>query len=246
MALNANHEVIPPIPAEQLPVHVGFIMDGNGRWAKKRGMPRSFGHIAGGKTYKAIQTYCRDIGIRYVSFYVFSTENWSRSLEEINGIYKMMRTYLDDVLDHLSEGIRWVFVGDISAFPKDIYERMRQLEEDTKNNTELTVMMCCNYGGRAELTRSARQIAELVQKGELSPEDITEKTVSEHLYTAEFPDVDLMIRPSGEQRLSNFLIWQCAYAEFYFTNILWPDFTTDDLDAALVEYSKRGRRFGGA
>lgn len=246
MAIFAKKEITPPVPKEQLPVHVGFIMDGNGRWAKKRGMPRGFGHVAGGKTYKTILSYCRDIGIRYASFYVFSTENWSRSQEEIQGIFKLMRQYLDDVQDFLKDGVRWIVIGDKSPFPEDIRERMKQIEEDSKDNTALTALMCCNYGGRAELTHSAREIAELVRKGELQPEDITEATLNDHLYTAGIPDVDLVIRPSGELRLSNFLIWQCAYAEYYFTNILWPDFTPADLDRALIDFAGRGRRFGGA
>ena len=246
MALFAKKEVTPPVAPEQLPVHVGFIMDGNGRWAKKRGMPRDFGHIAGGKTYQKILSYCRDIGIKYASFYVFSTENWSRSQEEIQGIYKLMRQYLDDVQSHLAEGGRWIIVGDKTAFPADICERMKKLEEDSKDNTELVALMCCNYGGRNELMHSAREIAALVKAGKLEPEDITEQTLADHLYTAGIPDVDLVIRPSGELRLSNFLIWQCAYAEYYFTNILWPDFTTEDLDKALIDYAGRGRRFGGA
>ncbi len=246
MALFAKKEIKPPVPAEQLPAHVGFIMDGNGRWAKKRGMPRGFGHVAGGKTYKTILRYCRDIGIRYASFYVFSTENWSRSQEEIQGIFKLMRQYLDDVQEFLQDGVRWIVVGDKSPFPEDIRERMKQIEEDSKDNTELTALMCCNYGGRAELAHAAREIAELVKGGQLQPEEITEETLGDHLYTAGIPDVDLVIRPSGELRLSNFLIWQCAYAEYYFTNILWPDFTTDDLDKALIDFAGRGRRFGGA
>ncbi|MBQ4464459.1 MAG: di-trans,poly-cis-decaprenylcistransferase [Oscillospiraceae bacterium] len=246
MAFFTKKEAVPPVAPEQLPKHVGFIMDGNGRWAKKRGMPRGFGHIEGGKVYKKIMTYCRDIGIPYASFYVFSTENWSRSQEEINGIFKLMREYLDDVQSFKHEGVRWLVVGDKSKFPQDIQERMTKLEEETRDNDRLTSIMCCNYGGRNELAHSAREIAELVKKGELEPEDITEDTINAHLYTAGIPDVDLVIRPSGELRLSNFLIWQCAYAEYYFTNILWPDFTTDDLDKALIDFAGRGRRFGGA
>ncbi|MBR2085782.1 MAG: di-trans,poly-cis-decaprenylcistransferase [Oscillospiraceae bacterium] len=242
----STKEAKSPIPPEQLPKHVGFIMDGNGRWAKKRGMPRGFGHAEGGKVYKKIMTYCRDIGIPYASFYVFSTENWSRSQAEIEGIFKLMRQYLDDVQGFKHEGVRWMVIGDKTPFPQDIRERMIQLEEDTKDNTRLTCLMCCNYGGRAEIAHSAREIAELVKAGKLNPEDITEETLSDHLYTAGMPDVDLVIRPSGELRLSNYLIWQCAYAEYYFTDILWPDFTTDDLDKALIDYAGRGRRFGGA
>ena len=190
--------------------------------------------------------YCKEIGIPYLSFYVFSTENWKRSEQEIQGILKLMTEYLDDVQSHLDEGIRYVAIGDISAFPDYISTRMQKLMDDTKDCDELTILFSSNYGGLHEITHAAREIAELAARGELSPEDITEDTVAQHLYTAEFPDVDLVIRPSGELRLSNFLIWQCAYAEYYFTNVLWPDFSTEDLDKALIDFAGRGRRFGGA
>ncbi|MCR5718368.1 MAG: di-trans,poly-cis-decaprenylcistransferase [Oscillospiraceae bacterium] len=246
MALFEKKKAAPPVPAEKLPKHIGFIMDGNGRWAKKRGMPRPFGHIEGGKVYRKIMLYCQDIGIKYVSFYVFSTENWSRAQEEIKGIMQMMRMYLDDAQKHLDDGVRFIFLGDLSPYPEDIRTRMRKLEKDTERNTDINVLMAVNYGGRAEIAKSARELAELVKQGMLNPEDITEQSVADHLYTAGLPDVDLVIRPSGELRLSNFLIWQCAYAEYYFTNILWPDFTPEELDKALIDYAGRGRRFGGA
>lgn len=246
MALFNKKEVTPPVPAEKLPRHIGFIMDGNGRWAKKRGLPRPIGHIEGGKVYRKIMLYCQDIGIKYVSFYVFSTENWSRAQEEIKGIMQMMRMYLDDAQKHLDDGVRFIFLGDLSPYPEDIRTRMRKLEQDTAHNTDINVLMAVNYGGRAEIAKSARELAELVQEGKLKPEDITEQSIADHLYTAGMPDVDLVIRPSGELRLSNFLIWQCAYAEYYFTNILWPDFTPEDLNQALIDFAGRGRRFGGA
>ena len=230
---------------EKLPVHVGFIMDGNGRWAKKRGLPRTLGHVEGAKTFKKIMLYCKEIGIPYISFYVFSTENWKRPQNEIDGILAIMREYLEDVQKHLGDGIRAIFLGDKSVYPDDIRQRMIKLEEDTAHHTDLVVFFACNYGGRDEIARSAREIAKLVKNGELNPEDITEQTVADHLYTAGFPDVDLVIRPSGELRLSNYLIWQCAYAEYYFTNILWPDFSPQELDKALIDYANRGRRFGG-
>jgi undecaprenyl diphosphate synthase len=189
--------------------------------------------------------YCKDIGIPYASFYVFSTENWKRPKEEIDGILNIMREYLDEVQKHLGDGVRAVFIGDKSVYPDDIRERMIKLEQDTAHHTKLTVLLACNYGGRDELARAARLIAEKVQQGELSPEEITEQTVADHLYTADFPDVDLVIRPSGELRLSNYLIWQCAYAEYYFTNVLWPDFSPEELNKALIDFAGRGRRFGG-
>lgn len=240
---NADQKTLPE--KVKLPRHIGFIMDGNGRWAKKRGMPRSFGHIEGGKTFKRIKNYCQEIGIECVSFYVFSTENWSRPQVEITGIMQVMRTYLDDVQKELDNGVRFVFLGDLSPYPEDLQTRMRKLEADTAHNNDITVFMAVNYGGRAELTRAAQQLAADVKDGKLQPEEITEQMISDHLYTKGYPDVDLVIRPSGEQRLSNFLIWQCAYAEYYFTDILWPDFSNEDLNDALIDYAGRGRRFGG-
>ncbi len=230
---------------EVLPQHIGFIMDGNGRWAKKRGLPRSLGHVEGGKNFKRIMQYCKDIGIPYISFYVFSTENWKRPKEEISGIMTIMREYLDEVQQHLGDGVRAIFLGDKAMFPEDIRAKMIKLEQDTAHHTQMTVLLCVNYGGRDELAYAARRIAAKVQQGEMKPEEITEDTIASHLYTAGMPDVDLVIRPSGELRLSNYLIWQCAYAEYYFTNILWPDFTPDELDKALVDFAGRGRRFGG-
>lgn len=230
---------------EVLPVHVGFIMDGNGRWAKKRGLPRSLGHVEGGKNFKKIMQYCKDIGIKYASFYVFSTENWKRPKNEIDGILKIMREYLDEVQMHLGDGVRAIFLGDKNAYPEDIKNRMIKLEQDTAHHSRLTVLLACNYGGRDEIAHATREIAELVKSGKLNPEDITEQTIAEHLYTAGLPDVDLVIRPSGELRLSNYLIWQCAYAEYYFTDVLWPDFSPEELNKALIDYASRGRRFGG-
>lgn len=230
---------------EMLPTHVGFIMDGNGRWAKKRGLPRSLGHVEGGKTFKKIMQYCKDIGIPYASFYVFSTENWKRPKNEIDGIMKIMREYLDEVQMHLGDGVRAIFLGDKNAYPEDIRQRMIKLEQDTAHHTRLTVLLACNYGGRDEIAHATREIAGLVRSGELHPDEITEQTIAEHLYTAGLPDVDLVIRPSGELRLSNYLIWQCAYAEYYFTDVLWPDFSPEELNKALIDYAGRGRRFGG-
>jgi len=230
---------------EILPTHIGFIMDGNGRWAKKRGLPRSLGHVEGGKNFKRIMQYCKDIGIPYISFYVFSTENWKRPKEEIDGILAIMREYLDEVQKHLGDGVRAIFLGDKSIYPEDIRTKMIKLEEDTAHHRQLTVLLATNYGGRDEMVRAARPIAEKVRKGEISVDEITEQTVADHLYTAGMPDVDLVIRPSGELRLSNYLIWQCAYAEYYFTDIMWPDFSPDELNKALVDFAGRGRRFGG-
>lgn len=230
---------------EILPEHIGFIMDGNGRWAKRKGLPRSFGHREGAKNFKKIVRYCKDIGIKNISFYAFSTENWKRPQEEIDVIMDLFREYIVDVRKHLSENTRMIFLGDKSVFDEDLREKMIKLEEDTKHYTEMNLMMAVNYGGRDELAYAARQLAQKVKGGEINPEDIDENAIDSHLYTKGIPDVDLIIRPSGELRLSNFLIWQSAYAEYYFTEIMWPDFTPKELDKALIEFANRGRRFGG-
>lgn len=238
---NITEEKLP----ENLPQHIGFIMDGNGRWAKKRGLPRTFGHTEGAKTFRKIVRYCKDIGIPYISFYAFSTENWKRPKDEVNAIMNLFREYIIDVRNYLSENTRMIFLGDISELDEDLQKKIRDLEYDTKDYKEMTLMMAVNYGGRAEIANATRQIAQKVKDGELEISDINENTVNDFLYTHEAPDVDLIIRPSGELRLSNFLIWQSAYAEYYFTDVLWPDFTPKELDKALIDFSKRGRRFGG-
>ncbi|MBQ7009055.1 MAG: di-trans,poly-cis-decaprenylcistransferase [Ruminococcus sp.] len=230
---------------EILPEHIGFIMDGNGRWAKRKGLPRSFGHREGAKNFKKIVRYCKDIGIKNISFYAFSTENWKRPQEEIDVIMDLFREYIVDVRKHLSENTRMIFLGDKSVFDEDLREKMIKLEEDTKHYTEMNLMMAVNYGGRDELAYAARQLAQKVKDGKINPEDIDENAIDSHLYTKGIPDVDLIIRPSEELRLSNFLIWQSAYAEYYFTEIMWPDFTPKELDKAIIEFANRGRRFGG-
>ena len=230
---------------EILPEHIGFIMDGNGRWAKKRMMPRTFGHAEGGKTFEKIVRYCRDIGIKYISFYAFSTENWKRSSDEISALMVLFKQYLAKVQNYYKEEVRMVFIGDRSAFAPELIELMNKVENDTKDYDKMTMIVALNYGGRDEIRNAAKKIAASVQKGELSIDDITEQTVADNLYTKGVPDVDLLIRPSGELRTSNFLIWQCAYAELYFSDVLWPDFLPDELDKALWAYAGRQRRFGG-
>ena len=238
---NREEQSLPTV----LPQHVGFIMDGNGRWAKKRGLPRSFGHREGAKNFKKIVRYCKDIGLKNISFYAFSTENWQRPDDEINTIMELFRDYIVDVRNFLSENTRMIFLGDKSAFDDDLREKMIKLEQDTAHYTEMNLMMAVNYGGRDEIAHSARMLAQQAVDGKIKPEDITEKSIADNLYTVGFPDVDLLIRPSGELRLSNYLIWQCAYAEYYFTDVLWPDFSPKDLDKALIEFNNRNRRFGG-
>lgn len=230
---------------ENLPKHIGFIMDGNGRWAKKRGLPRTFGHREGAKNFKKLVRYCRDIGLQNISFYTFSTENWNRPSDEVAAIIEIFRDYIVDARDFLGENTRMVFLGDKSAFDDDLRKKMIKLEEDTADYTGMTLMMAVNYGGRDELARAARILAQKAVNGEIKPEDINEQSVANELYTKGIPDVDLVIRPSGELRLSNYLIWQCAYAEYYFTDVLWPDFSSSDLDKAIIDFNNRQRRFGG-
>jgi len=245
MAIFGKKEKSEIVLPEKLPQHVGFIMDGNGRWAKKRGLPRQFGHREGAKNFKKIVRYCKDIGLKNISFYAFSTENWQRPKEEVDTIMELFRDYIVDVRNYLSENTRMYFIGDKSAFDDDLREKMIKLEEDTAKYTEMNLMMCVNYGGRNEIAHSARVLAQKVLDGELRPQDIDESAVADNLYTAGLPDVDLVIRPSGELRLSNYLIWQCAYAEYYFTDVLWPDFSPNELNKALVDFDSRHRRFGG-
>lgn len=234
---------------EVLPRHVGIIMDGNGRWAKNKGLPRSEGHKAGAKTFRKIGEFAADIGIKYLTFYAFSTENWKRPEEEVHAIMDLFKDYLDEVIDRILEnqerGIRLHFIGDRSALSENLRDLMEKTEAITADKDKVHLNIAINYGGRAEIVKSVREIAELVKKGELNPEDITDQTISDRLYTAGQPDPDLIIRPSGEFRLSNFLTYQSAYSEFWFSDILWPDFTENDLVTALRAFEKRNRRFGG-
>lgn len=234
---------------EELPVHVGVIMDGNGRWARKRGLKRYEGHREGAKTFRRIAEYAADIGIRYITFYAFSSENWKRPQEEVNAILQLLREYLDEAESRQKEneekGIRIRFVGDLSRFPEDIIKKIDEAQKLSEDKTRCTVSIAINYGGRQEILKAVKEIAAKVQRGEMSVDEIDEAAVNSCLYTVGIPDADLIIRPSGEIRLSNFLTWQSVYAEFYYTSVLWPDFTTEDFDMALLDFAKRGRRFGG-
>lgn len=224
-----------------IPEHIAIIMDGNGRWAKKRGLPRNVGHAAGSKTYKTIARYCNKIGVKHLTAYAFSTENWKRPPEEVEGIMNILRDYLKDSKNYVKENIMLKFIGDRDALPQDIRDLMAQAEYDSRNATGLKCYLAINYGGRDEIVHAVKEI---VKKG-IKPEDITEKTISENLYTSSYPDPDIIIRPSGEMRLSNYLIWQSAYSEFWFSDVLWPDFSPKDIDRAIDDYNKRNRRFGG-
>ncbi len=225
----------------KIPEHIAIIMDGNGRWAKNRSLPRTAGHAAGSKKFKEIARYCNKIGVKHLTVYAFSTENWRRPKEEVDAIMNIFRDYLRDSANFKSENIKLEFIGDRSGMPEDIVKLMAQAEYDSKDATGLKCYMAINYGGRDELVHALRDI---VKEG-IVAEDITEDTISSHIYTSHYPDPELIIRPSGEYRLSNFLIWQSAYSEFWFSNILWPDFSTDDLEQAIDDYNKRNRRFGG-
>ena len=231
-----------------VPRHIAVIMDGNGRWAKKRGLPRKAGHKVGAETFRTIATYCKDIGVKYFTVYAFSTENWKRPQDEVDALMNLFRTYLKEAAETMVAcGVAVRVLGDLSVLPADI---QRQIDEvhalaDTLGEDAATASLCINYGGRDEIKNAVRALAHDVQAGRLRPEDITEDTISAHLYTAHMPDPDLIIRPSGEVRTSNFLLWQSAYSEYYFTDVLWPDFSTKDMDAAIDDFNRRSRRFGG-
>lgn len=223
----------------KLPVHIAIIMDGNGRWAKKRALPRTAGHVAGSENFKTIARYCNKIGIKYLTVYAFSTENWKRPQGEVDAIMNLLRDYLKDSVNFKSENIKLQFIGNLAALPEDIIALMENAENESKDATGLVVNMAVNYGGRDEIVAAVKEI---ISSGQT---EITEELISERLYTRGIPDPDLIIRPSGEYRLSNFLIWQCAYSEFWFSNVLWPDFKPKHLDEAICAFNLRDRRMGG-
>ena len=232
-----------------LPKHIGIIMDGNGRWAKKRGLPRYEGHIEGAKTFRRIGEFAADVGIKYLTFYAFSTENWKRPKEEVDAIMQIFREYLLEADDRKKEneekGISLRFIGERKGMPADLLELMENTEKQSRDKSNVILNIAVNYGGRHEITQSVKEIARKAVKGEISVDEIDEDMISKSLYTGGIPDPDLIIRPSGEYRISNFLTWQSAYSEFWFTDVLWPDFSEEDLIAALREFEKRNRRFGG-
>ena len=232
-----------------LPRHIAIIMDGNGRWAKQRGLVRTEGHKRGAEVFRRVCNYASDIGIKYLTFYAFSTENWKRSETEVSAIMNLLRNYLFEMEERAEEnekgGYCIRFIGAREGMPADIVKMMDTAEARTADKTRMHVNIAVNYGGRAEIVNAARLLGELIKAGKLQPQDITEERLSSLLYTSGQPDPDLVIRPSGEQRLSNFLIWQSAYAEFYYDDVLWPDFTPDDLDKAINAFACRDRRFGG-
>ena len=229
-----------------LPKHVGIIMDGNGRWAKKRGLPRKAGHTEGARTFRKITRYCSEIGIQYLTVYAFSTENWRRPEDEVGALMKLFKSYLEEAIrDFKDDDIVVRFIGDKNGFSPELRELMDENEECSRERQGMVLNIAMNYGSRDEIVRAVRAIAADVRDGRLSEDAITEQLVSDHLYTAGQPDPDLIIRPSGEYRISNFLLWQSAYTEFVIMNKLWPDFQKEDLDEALRIYSQRNRRYGG-
>ncbi len=224
-----------------LPTHIAIIMDGNGRWAKKRSLPRTAGHAAGSSNFKSIARYCNKIGLKYLTVYAFSTENWKRPKDEVDNIMNILRDYLKDAKNFKDENIKVKFIGDLEPLADDIKELIADAEKESEDATGLWLNIALNYGGRDEIKNAVKKI---VNEG-ISAEDITEDTISERLYTAGQPDPDYIIRPSGEFRLSNYLIWQSAYAEYWFSDVLWPDFKPRHLEKAIEEYNRRNRRFGG-
>lgn len=229
-----------------IPTSVAIIMDGNGRWAKKRGLPRTMGHKEGCKTVEQIIEDAGELGIRYLTVYAFSTENWSRSKDEVDGLMQLFRYYAGRLLKRAKQNnVRIRMIGDRRRFPQDIIDSIDRMELETKENTGMTFVMAANYGGRDEIRRAAIRFAEEVQAGRQTAEALTEQSFSDYLDTAGIPDPDLLIRTSGELRLSNFLMWQCAYAEIVVTDVLWPDFNKAELLRCIEAFNKRSRRFGG-
>lgn len=224
-----------------IPRHIGIIMDGNGRWAKKRGLPRTAGHIQGAKTFKKCVEYCRDMGVECVTFYAFSTENWKRPQSEVDAIMKLFSQYLDDAMKMTEENAKFIFLGNPEPLSDELKKKIRIVTEASAENKGIICCIAINYGGRDDIVHAVKEII----SQNVPIDGIDEQLITDNLYTKGLPDVDLIIRPSGEQRLSNFLIWQAAYAEYVFMDVLWPDFEKSDLEAAIAEYSRRNRRFGG-
>ena len=231
---------------DHLPRHIAIIMDGNGRWAKRRGLPRTAGHKVGAEVFRTIATYCKDLGIDYLTVYAFSTENWKRPKDEVDTIMRLLKRYLLEAIDTMArDNIRLRFLGDLTELPQELQDLAARTNAISATLDGFQANICLNYGGRDEILRAARQFARECAAGERTQEQLDTALFERHLFSAGLPDPDLIIRPGGEKRVSNFLLWQCAYAEFIFTDTLWPDFKKEDLDAALLEYQHRQRRYGG-
>ena len=231
---------------DHLPRHIAIIMDGNGRWAKKRGLPRTAGHAAGAENFRTIATYCKDIGLDYLTVYAFSTENWKRPAEEVGAIMGLLKKYLLEAIGRMERDRgKMEFFGDLSPLTPELRELCERTREISKHYEGCQVNICLNYGGRDELLRASRAYAQDCLEGKADPNHLGESQFSDYLFSRGVPDPDLVIRPSGELRLSNFLLWQSAYAEFYFTDVLWPDFSKEELHKAIAAFQGRSRRFGG-
>ena len=231
-------------PGDTVPRHIAIILDGNGRWARRRGLPRTAGHAAGSENFRKIATYCKDIGVEYLTVYAFSTENWKRPEDEVRTIMRLLRRYLNEAIDTMErDKIRMKIFGDVAGLPLELQELVRKTDEISKRYQGFQANICLNYGGRDEIVHAAKRYAEDYAAGRTQGE-LSEEQFGGYLYSAGIPDPDLLIRPGGEQRISNFLPWQCAYAEFYFSDVLWPDFGTDELDKAIAAFRQRDRRFG--
>lgn len=234
------------VDMSRLPRHIAIIMDGNGRWAKQRGLPRTAGHKVGAEVFRKIAKYCQKLGVEYLTVYAFSTENWKRPADEVNTIMGLLKRYMLEAIETMEEEkVRLKFFGDLSALSSELQELAARTNSLSKHIDGVQANICLNYGGRDEILRAARVFAQECVAGEKKPVDLTEAMFSDYLFSAGVPDPELIIRPSGEVRLSNFLLWQCAYAEFYFCDTLWPDFDERTLDEAIIDYQKRDRRFGG-
>lgn len=228
------------------PEHIAIILDGNGRWAKKRGLPRSAGHSMGAKNLENVVRYLKDTSVRYLTVYAFSTENWKRPKDEVDDLMALLEKYLRNYDELLGgEDVRLKIIGRREGLSDTLIDLINEVEEKSKNRKQLTVNIALNYGGRQEICDAAKKIAEDVKSGKIDISDIDENLFNDYIYTKNIPDPDLIIRPSGEERLSNFLLWQCAYSEFWFSNVCWPDFTPDKLEGAVADFQKRSRRFGG-
>ena len=240
MAVTDKQESHLPVPG-----HIAIIMDGNGRWAKKRGLPRSAGHKAGSDAFRRVANHCRKLGVKYLTVYAFSTENWKRSEDEISGIMKLLGKFLEEALQDMEKNrVRFCFFGDLSRLSPELRDRCIHAQQRSEKY-DVQVNFCLNYGGRLEIVQAAQQFARDVAEGKRSPEELDEKLFDSYLYSAGVPDPELIIRPSGEMRTSNFLLWQSAYSEYVFMDVLWPDFGPAELEEAISEYNRRNRRFGG-
>lgn len=234
------------VPDRPVPKHIAIVMDGNGRWATKRGLPRTAGHAAGSETFRKIATYCKNIGVDYLTVYAFSTENWKRSEEEVGAIMGLLKKYLFEALEKMEQDrIRLEFFGDLSRLSPELRELAEKTREVSQKYEGFQANICLNYGGRDEIVRAAREFAARCVQGSAVPEELTEDMFGSLLFSSGIPDPDLIIRPSGEQRISNFLLWQSAYAEYYYTDVLWPDFDPEELEKAIAAFNRRNRRFGG-